>query len=138
MIALLKGYFGIQDRNELQEIRRKVVEKTLALDGRLEPTLPALLALLDVPVDDQSWHALDPIQRRRRNIDAVKGFLLREASKQPVLLIFEDLHWADNETQELLDALVSALGAARLMLLVSYRPGYQHDWGSKESSIRSG
>ncbi len=133
VIALLKGYFGIQDRNELQEIRRKVVEKTLALDGRLEPTLPALLALLDVPVDDQSWHALDPIQRRRRNIDAVKGFLLREASKQPVLLIFEDLHWADNETQELLDALVSALGAARLMLLVSYRPGYQHDWGSKEN-----
>jgi class 3 adenylate cyclase/tetratricopeptide (TPR) repeat protein len=133
VIALLKGYFGIQDRNELQEIRRKVVEKTLALDERLEPTLPALLALLDVPVDDQSWHTLDPIQRRRRNVDAVKGFLLREARKQPVLLIFEDLHWADTETQELLDALVSALGSARLMLLVSYRPGYQHNWGSKEN-----
>jgi class 3 adenylate cyclase/tetratricopeptide (TPR) repeat protein len=133
IIALLRSYFGIQDRDELHEIRRKVVEKTLSLDERLNQTLPALLALLDIPVDDQSWHALDPIQRRRRNIDAVKRLLLREARKQPVLLIFEDLHWVDNETQELLDALVGALGSARLMLLVSYRPDYQHSWGSKEN-----
>ncbi|MCP3471329.1 AAA family ATPase [Bradyrhizobium sp. CCGUVB1N3] len=133
VIALLKSYFGIQDRDELHEMRRKVVEKIFALDERLEPTLPALLALLDIPVEDQSWHALDPIQRRRRNIDAVKSLLLREACKQPVLLIFEDLHWVDNETQELLDALVTVLGSARLMLLVSYRPDYQHNWGSKEN-----
>lgn len=133
VIALLKSYFGIQDRDELQEIRRKVVEKTLTLDERLEPTLPALLALLDMPVDDPNWHALDPIQRRRRNVDAVKSLLLREARKQPVLLIFEDLHWVDDETQELLDALAGALGSARLMLLVSYRPGYQHSWGNKEN-----
>ena len=133
VIALLKSYFGIQDRDELHEMRRKVVEKVVALDQRLEPTLSALLALLDIPVDDQSWHALDPIQRRRRNIDAVKSLLLREASKQPVLLIFEDLHWVDNETQELLDALVTVLSSARLMLLVSYRPDYQHNWGSKEN-----
>ena len=131
--ALLKGYFAIQDRDELHEARRKVIEKTLALDKRLESTLPALLALLDIPVDDPAWHSLDPIQRRRRNMEAVKGLLLREARKQPVLLIFEDLHWVDNETQELLDALVSALGSARLMLLVSYRPGYQHNWGSNEN-----
>lgn len=133
VIELLKGYFGIQDRDELDEIRQKVVQKTIALDERLEATLPALLALLDIPVDDQGWHALDPAQRRRRNIDAVKALLLREARKQPVLLIFDDLHWVDNETQELLDALVSAMGSASLMLLVSYRPGYQHNWGSREN-----
>ncbi len=133
VIALLKSYFGIQDRDELHEARRKVVEKTHALDERLEPILPALLALLDIPVDDPGWRALDPIQRRRRHIEAVKSLLLREARKQPVLLIFEDLHWVDNETQELLDALVSVLGSARLMLLVSYRPGYQHNWGSREN-----
>lgn len=133
VIELLKSYFGIQDRDEIDEIRQKVVQKTVALDERLESTLPALLALLDIPVDDQGWHALDPAQRRRRNIDAVKALLLREARKQPVLLIFDDLHWVDNETQELLDALVSAMGSASLMLLVSYRPGYQHNWGSREN-----
>jgi class 3 adenylate cyclase/tetratricopeptide (TPR) repeat protein len=131
VVALLKSYFAIQDRDEQQEIRRKVIEKTLALDEGLEPTLPAILALLDIPVDDASWHALDPIQRRRRNLDAVRGLLLREARKQPVLLIFEDLHWVDNETQALLDALAGALGSARLLLLVTYRPGYEHVWSSR-------
>jgi class 3 adenylate cyclase/tetratricopeptide (TPR) repeat protein len=131
VVALLKSYFAIQDRDEQHEIRRKVVEKTLALDERLEPTLPAILALLDIPIDDQSWHALDPIERRRRNLDAVRGLLLREARKQPVLLIFEDLHWVDNETQALLDALAGALGSARLLLLVTYRPGYEHVWSSR-------
>ena len=59
--------------------------------------------------------------------------LLREAREQPLLLIFEDLHWIDSETQALLDGLVETVGAARLLLLVSYRPEYQHAWGSKTS-----
>ena len=131
VVALLKSYFAIQDRDEQHEIRSKVVEKTLALDAGLEPTLPAILALLDIPIDDQSWLVLDPIERRRRNLDALRGLLLREARKQPVLLIFEDLHWVDNETQALLDALAGALGSARLLLLVTYRPGYEHVWSSR-------
>ena len=77
--------------------------------------------------------ALDPGQRRQRTLDAVKRLLLREAREQPLLLIFEDLHWIDGETQALLDGLVDSLGSARLLLLVNYRPEYQHAWGSKTS-----
>jgi class 3 adenylate cyclase/tetratricopeptide (TPR) repeat protein len=131
VIDLLKGYFKIQDRDDLREIREKVTGKLLTLDRALEPTLPALLALLDVPVDDASWQTLDPAERRRRTLDAVKRLLLREAREQPLLLIFEDLHWIDGETQALLDGLVESLGSARLLLLVNYRPEYQHAWGSK-------
>jgi AAA ATPase domain len=83
-------------------------------------------ALLDVPVDDATWQKLDPGQRRQRTLDAVKRLLLREACEQPVLLIFEDLHWIDSETQALLDGLVDSLGSARVLLLVNYRPEYQH------------
>ena len=79
MIDLLKGYFKIEDRDDLREIREKVTGKLLTLDRALEPTLPALLALLDVPVDDAAWQALDPPQRRQRTLDAVKRLLLREA-----------------------------------------------------------
>ena len=103
----------------------------LTLDRALEPTLPALLALLDVPVDDAAWQTLDPGQRRQRTLDAVKRLLLREARQQPLLVIFEDLHWIDGETQALLDGLVDSLVSARLLLLVDYRPEYQHAWGSK-------
>src|SRR5262245_11681231 len=131
VINLLKGYFEIQDQDDLRQIREKVTGKLLTLDESLRPVLSALLALLDVPVDDGPWKALDPGQRRRRTLDAVKHLLLREAREQPLLMIFEDLHWMDGETQALLDGLVESLGLPRLLLLVTYRPEYQHAWGSK-------
>src|SRR6058998_3952857 len=111
VIDLLKGYFKIQDRDDLREIREKVTGKLLALDEALKPTLPALLALLDVPVEDAAWGTLDPAQRRQRTLDAVKQLLLREAREHPLLLIFEDLHWIDSETQALLDGVVESLGS---------------------------
>jgi class 3 adenylate cyclase/tetratricopeptide (TPR) repeat protein len=131
VIDLLKGYFGIDDRDELREIRDKVTGAVLRLDQSLEPALLPLLALLDVPVDDTQWNTLDPAQRRRRTLDAVRRLLLREARERPLLLIFEDLHWIDGETQSLLDSLVESLPAAHLVLLVNYRPEYSHTWGSK-------
>jgi class 3 adenylate cyclase/tetratricopeptide (TPR) repeat protein len=139
VINLLKDYFEIWDRDDLREIRDKVTGKLLGLDRALEPVLPALLALLDVPLDDPSgdsrqsaaWQALAPTERRQCTLDGVKRLLLREAQEQPLLVIIEDLHWVDGETQALLDALVDSLGAARLQLLVNYRPEYQHGWGNK-------
>ena len=131
VIDLLKGYFEIDDRDEPRKIQEKVTGKILTLDRALEPTLPALLSLLDVPVDEPAWRTLDPPQRRQRTLDAVKRLLLRESQDQPVLVVFEDLHWIDGETQALLDGLVESLPAARLMLLVNYRPEYEHRWGSK-------
>jgi class 3 adenylate cyclase len=133
VIDLLKKYFRIGDRESPREIREKVTGRILVLDSALEATLPALLALLDVSGDDPHWHSLDPPQRRQRMLDAVKRLLLREAQVQPLLVVFEDLHWIDSETQALLDNLVESLPPARLLLLVNYRPEYEHRWGSKTS-----
>jgi class 3 adenylate cyclase/tetratricopeptide (TPR) repeat protein len=128
---LLKGYFEITEQDSLQTISDKVKTKLLALDGALAPTLPALLALLDAPVNDSAWQTLDPSERRRRMLDGVRYLLLREARQRPLLLIFEDLHWIDNETQAVLDGLVESLGSARVLLLATYRPEYQHGWAGK-------
>src|SRR5262249_42520555 len=73
----------------------------------------------------------DAAQRRRRMLDAVMQLLLREAGKQPLLLIFEDLHWLDGETQVLLDDLVEVLGSTRILLLATYRPEYRRTWSGK-------
>ena len=78
-----------------------------------------------------AWDALDPPQRRQRTLDAVKRLLLRESQVQPLLLLFEDLHWIDAETQALLDGLMESLPTARVLLLVNYRPEYQHAWGGR-------
>jgi class 3 adenylate cyclase/tetratricopeptide (TPR) repeat protein len=131
VIDLLRAYFKVTQRESHREIREKVTGKLLTLDRALEPTLPALLTLLDVPVDDASWQALDPAQRRQRTLDAIRRLLLRESQSQPLLIVFEDLHWIDAETQALLDSLVESLPTARLLLLVNYRPEYQHGWANK-------
>jgi class 3 adenylate cyclase/tetratricopeptide (TPR) repeat protein len=128
---LLKAYFAIEDRDEVRKIREKVTGKLLTLDKSLEPTLPAFHTLLDVSVEDERWQSLDPPQRRQRTIDAVKRLLLRESHIQPLVLVFEDLHWIDSETQAVLDSLIESLPTAHLLLLVNYRPEYQHSWGSK-------
>ena len=100
--------------------------------GRIPPgDLPALLALLDALPEDSPFLALDPPQRRQRTLDGLKRILLRESQVQPLLLVFEDLHWIDSETQALLDSLIDSLPTARLLLLVNYRPEYQHGWGGK-------
>jgi class 3 adenylate cyclase/tetratricopeptide (TPR) repeat protein len=131
VIDLLKGYFGVEDRDDLHEIRENVTGTVLTWDQSLQTAVSPLLALLGVPVDDAQWKGIDPRQRRRRTLDALKQVFLREAREQPLLVIFEDLHWIDGETQALLDALVESLPAARLVLLVNYRPEYNHAWGSK-------
>jgi predicted ATPase len=133
---LLKAYFQIEERDDAQQIREKVTDKLLTLDPALESTLPAFLTLLDVPLDDPSWQALDPPQRRQRTLDAMKRLLLRESQAQPLLLVFENLHCLDAETQTLLDSLIVGLPTARVLLLVNYRPEYRHGWESQTSSTQ--
>src|SRR5262249_20961899 len=128
---LFKAYFQLDDRDDGRTIREKLTGKLLTLDAALGPTLPAFLALLDVPVADRHWQDLDPAQRRQRTLAAIKQLLLRESQVQPLLLVFENLHWIDTETQAILDGLVDSLPTARLLLLVNYRPEYQHGWGNK-------
>jgi class 3 adenylate cyclase/tetratricopeptide (TPR) repeat protein len=131
VIELLRSYFGTEPRDDNRKLREKVTGKLLSLDRALEPTLPVFLSLLDVPVGDAEWTTLDPSQRRRQTLDALKRLLLRETQVQPVLLVVEDLHWIDSETQAWLDLLVESFPTARLLLLVNYRPEYRHAWGSK-------
>jgi tetratricopeptide (TPR) repeat protein len=90
-----------------------------------------LLSLLDALPEDSPFVQLDPPQRRQRTLDGLKRILLRESQVQPLVLVCEDLHWIDSETQALLDSLVESLPTARLLLLVTYRPEYRHGWGSK-------
>jgi class 3 adenylate cyclase len=133
VIDLLKVYCGVDARDDMHRVREKVMGKVLTLDRALDPLLCAILALLEVPVEEQAWQALDPLQRRRHTLEAVKRLLVRESQVQPLLLVFEDLHWIDTETQAVIDLLVGSLPAARVLLLVNYRPEYEHGWGAKTS-----
>jgi class 3 adenylate cyclase/tetratricopeptide (TPR) repeat protein len=127
VVDALRRYCEIDRLDEERIIREKITGKLLALD----PALPALLALADLEPEDPAWRALDPPQRRRRIQEAVRNVLLAESRRQPVVFVVEDLQRIDEETQALLDNLVDRLQGTRLLILVAYRPEYQHQWGSK-------
>jgi predicted ATPase len=131
VIDLLKRYCHVEEHDDTRTIRAKVTGQVLTLDPALQDAVPALLALLDALPEDNPFLTLDPPQRRQRTLDALKRLLLRESQVQPLLLVFEDLHWIDSETQALLNSLIESLPSARLLLLVNYRPEYQHGWSSK-------
>jgi class 3 adenylate cyclase/tetratricopeptide (TPR) repeat protein len=131
VLDLLRHYCHLEDGDDARTIRAKVTGQVLTLDAALQEAIPALLWLLEALPDDSSFLTLDPPQRRQRTLDALKRVLLRESQVQPLVLVFEDLHWIDTETQALLDSLIESLPTARLLLLVNYRPEYQHGWGSK-------
>src|SRR5712692_6787688 len=131
IIELMKSYLGVEDRDDARRVREKLTGKLLTLDEALRPALPALQAVLDLPVDDAGWKSLGADQQRQRAVDAVRRVLLRESQAQPLLLAFEDLHWIDADTQALLESLVESLPSHRLLLLVNYRPEYRHGWGGK-------
>jgi class 3 adenylate cyclase/tetratricopeptide (TPR) repeat protein len=133
VVDLLKQYFRIESRDDHSRIREKVAEKLMSLDPALASYHAALLWFLDVPSDDPHWADLDPTQRRRRALDGVRIVLVRESARRPVVLVCEDLHWADTETQTFLDELVASLPTAHVLLLVTYRPEYSHGWANLPS-----
>ncbi len=130
VIELLKSYFDIQSQDDARKRREKVTGKVLTLDRSLEDTLPYLFALLGEE-QPSPLQQMDAQIRRRRTFDALKKLFLRESLNQPVVLIFEDLHWIDNETQGFLDVLTESVASAKILLLTNYRPEYRHEWGQK-------
>ena len=131
LVVLLKSYFRIEDRDDTRTVGERVTGRLLALDRTLEDSLPAVLALLDALPEADPFHALDPPRRRQETLGALKRLVLRESQVEPLVLVFEDLHWVDAETQGFLDSLVESLPAARVLLLVNYRPEYRHGWSGK-------
>src|SRR5215813_8241164 len=131
VIDLLKRYSHVEDGDDTRTIRAKVTGRILTLDEALHEMIPAVLALLDALPADSPFLTLDPPQRRQRTLDALKRLLVRESQVQPLVLVCEDLHWIDTETQALLDSLVESVPTAQFLLLVNYRPEYQHGWGRK-------
>jgi predicted ATPase len=131
VIELLREYFRITAENDERCRREKIGGKVLMLERSLEDTLPYIFTLMGVHEGRDPFAQMDPQVLHRRTQEAIKRILLRESLNQPLVVVFEDLHWIDNETQAFLNCIVDAIANARILLLVNYRPEYRHDWGSR-------
>jgi class 3 adenylate cyclase len=131
VIDLLRNYFRIGSEDDERTRREKVAGKIAILDRSLEDTLPYFYSLLGIVEGADPLAQMDGQIKKRRTLEAIKRIALRESLNQPLMIIFEDLHWMDIESQALLDALVDSIADARILLLVNYRPEYSHQWNSK-------
>jgi len=128
VIELLKNYLKIDGRDSSRTIREKVTGRLLTLDPSLQAAIPAVLHLLDALPEEHPFRTLDPLQHRQATYRAISEILVAENRIQPVIAVFEDLHWNDSLTLGLLNGLVMAIRDARLFLIVSYRPEHQDEW----------
>jgi len=131
VLDLLHGYFKIVGDDDQRTRREKVAGRLSILDPSLEDTRPYLFSLLGIVEGEDPLADMDGQLKKRRTLEAIKRILLRESLNQPLMVIFEDLHWIDEATQEFLNLLADSLGTAKILLLVNYRPEYSHGWGSK-------
>jgi class 3 adenylate cyclase len=131
VIDLLKSYFEIAPEDDERRRREKVNGRIVTLDPALEDTRPYLFGLLGLSEGDDPLSHMDGQVKKRRTLEAIKRILLRESLNQPLMVIFEDLHWIDEQTQEFLNLLADSIGTAKILLLMNYRPEYSHQWNSK-------
>jgi class 3 adenylate cyclase/tetratricopeptide (TPR) repeat protein len=152
LVEMLRRYFNIAQAEDARQTRDKVITHVLELDIGLKDAIPPILSLLGILPDDKihpkenikqteypsdltdlinRFSSIEPQQRRRYTLDALKRVCVRESTRQSLLLVFEDLHWIDHETQAFLDVLVDSIPMVPLLLLLNYRPGYSNDWSEK-------
>ncbi len=134
---LLRAIFNVSERDDQAEIDTKMRAGLAGFVADADPLLPVMQVLMDLPVSDPNWAALNPQQRASRIIDGTRNLLLQAAETRPMVLVFEDLHWIDPGSQRVLDALVDGMAAHRLLLVVTHRPEYQHDWMGKSFYTRT-
>jgi len=127
---LLTKYFDVEDGDDARRIREKVATRMVALDPRLAGGVSAILALGNVPTDDADWAALEPMERRRRILKIVRDLLTAESRRAPLMLVVDNLQWADSETQALIEEIAAGLAEARMLVFVSTRPEQRRDWSS--------
>ncbi len=131
-IVAAVGEAGVGKSRLLYEFKAVSQSSTLVLEaysvshGKASAYLPVIELL-----KEYSLAQMDPRIRRHRTQEALKRIFLRESLNQTLVLVFEDLHWIDGETQALLDLLVATIASARILLLLNYRPEYRHEWGSR-------
>ena len=128
LIDVLHSYFALDAGQRPDEVADMVRAKMRGLDASLEGDIAPVLSLLDALPSDDPFRNIDARDRKQRLLGALTRLILRASQQDPLLLVFENLQWLDQETRAFLEALVPQVQGGRLLLLMNYRPDFKHDW----------
>jgi len=138
VLDILRSYFDIKEGDREFLIKKKMEEQILDLDAKLKGVIPPFQSLLSLKVDDQDFSRLEPKEKREKTFEALRDLLIRVSQEKPLVLAVEDLHWMDKTSEEFLGYLTGWLANTPIMLLLLYRPEYNHPWGSKSYYTKIG
>ena len=136
MIDLVKRAFGVEEGDAEPRIIERTDEATVGWDGPARATVPYLRYLLAVDPGDSAVVTMDPRERRAGVLDALRNLIVHHATRQPLVVVVEDLHWVDEMTRGALAALVDVVPLAPVVLILTYRPGYEHGLGERSYITR--
>jgi tetratricopeptide (TPR) repeat protein len=132
----LRRRMGIDERDDEASALTKLAHHEVARGGQLEWTLPFVRRLLSLPAGDVEVDAMDAMIRRSETCRALQARFLRSAEQRPLVLVIEDVHWIDAASEEFLGFLADSIAAARVLLVFTHRPGYQHPFGDRSFHVR--
>jgi class 3 adenylate cyclase/tetratricopeptide (TPR) repeat protein len=131
IVDLLKRNFGIEETDDDEAIAARLDERADAWDDVTRRAVPYVKFLLNVDPGDERVATMDPIERRAGILDALRAMLIRGSSQRPVVMLIEDLHWIDEKSEEAIGALVEVTAASRVLMILTYRPGYASSLGDR-------
>jgi tetratricopeptide (TPR) repeat protein len=130
-IDILKANFDIHEGDVDIDIKEKVDGGLKMLGAEENLTLPYLLELLAVKDSGIDKISLSPEAKKDRIVEAFKQIALKGSEVRPLILAFEDLHWIDKSSEELLKYVLDSIPTARILMIFTYRPEFVHTWGTK-------
>ena len=127
--CLVRALLGIVDRHDRAEAEGRLTAVSQQVQWSDQLGNAPIRWLLEYPVDVPEWGRFDPSERRKRAARAVRDLVLARESRKRLVLVLEDIHWIDPESQETLDTLVDSLALSRVLVLATFRPEFQPSWG---------
>jgi len=131
IIDILKANFDIREGDGDSEIREKVKRGLKILRVDEASTLPYLLELFSVKESGIEKIPLSPEARKDRIIEAINRIALKGSEIRPLILAYEDLHWVDKNSEDVLKYVLESIPGVRVLMIFTYRPEFVHTWGGR-------
>jgi class 3 adenylate cyclase/tetratricopeptide (TPR) repeat protein len=136
VIELMKRLFAMEDWEDQAKAHGQFEAEADALGEEVRPGLPFIKNLLSLDTKGEILPDMDAQQRRVKTFEALRNVIRKRAQRSPVVLVIEDLHWMDRTSQEFLVSLADSLSMASVLMVLTYRPGYQNPFPERSFITR--
>jgi len=133
IIEITKAGFEIEETDTQEQIKQKFRDGLNLIKVDKSQNLPYLLELFDIKDDSMELPVNVPEVTKERIIEALQLIILKRSEVKPLVVIVEDLHWLDKNSEDLLRELMSGISGSRIQLIFSYRPEYEESWSRKSN-----